>query len=49
MDKYCERQGISNPQNVRFLFDGERVQETNTPDEVVDLTSLIFVAADAKR
>jgi small ubiquitin-related modifier len=35
MDKYCERQGISNPQNVRFLFDGERVLETNTPDEVV--------------
>ena len=32
MDKYCERQGIQNPQNVRFLFDGERIIESNTPD-----------------
>ena len=34
MDKYCERQGISNINNVRFLFDGERLVETNTPDEL---------------
>ena len=24
MEKYCERQGISNKNSVRFLFDGER-------------------------
>lgn len=34
MNKYCERQGISNPQNVRFQFDGERIMEKNTPEEL---------------
>ena len=34
MDKYCERQGITNVNNVRFLFDGERLIDTNTPEEL---------------
>mmetsp|Transcript_28470 Transcript_28470/g.32930 ORF Transcript_28470/g.32930 Transcript_28470/m.32930 type:complete len:108 (+) Transcript_28470:41-364(+) len=33
MDAYCNRQQI-NPQNVRFLFDGERIAETQTPNEL---------------
>ncbi|KAK4507701.1 hypothetical protein PRZ48_001436 [Zasmidium cellare] len=31
MDAFCERQGKS-PQQVRFLFDGQRVNATDTPD-----------------
>ncbi|KAI9722346.1 MAG: hypothetical protein M1812_001818 [Candelaria pacifica] len=31
MDAFCERQGKS-PQSVRFLFDGSRVQPTDSPD-----------------
>jgi small ubiquitin-related modifier len=40
MQKYCERQGvdfsdqISNMQNVRFLYDGERLLEKNTPNDL---------------
>ena len=41
MDKYCERQQvitflnqISNPAHVRFLFDGERIIESNTPEQL---------------
>lgn len=33
MDAYCERQGKS-PDSVRFLYDGERVQPTDTPQKV---------------
>lgn len=33
MDAFCERQGKS-PQSVRFLFDGQRVNSTDTPDTV---------------
>lgn len=33
MDAFCERQGKS-PQSVRFLFDGQRVNATDTPDVV---------------
>jgi len=33
MDAYCERQG-KDPKSVRFMFDGERLQETDTPDKV---------------
>ncbi|CAD8150318.1 unnamed protein product [Paramecium pentaurelia] len=33
MDAYCSRQNI-NIQNVRFLFDGERILETQTPVDI---------------
>ena len=33
MDAYCQRQGLS-ANNVRFLFDGERLHETQTPKEL---------------
>ncbi|KAM3127434.1 hypothetical protein pb186bvf_020467 [Paramecium bursaria] len=33
MDAYCSRQNLQ-PQNVRFLFDGERILETQTPQEI---------------
>ena len=34
MEKYCERMGISNLNNVRFLFDGERIIPSNTPAQL---------------
>jgi hypothetical protein len=33
MDAFCERQGKA-PTSVRFLFDGSRVQPTDSPDTV---------------
>ena len=33
MDAFCDRQG-KQPNTVRFLFDGARVQPTDTPDIV---------------
>ena len=33
MNAFCERQGKA-PNSVRFLFDGNRVQPTDTPDVV---------------
>lgn len=33
MDAFCDRQGKL-PTTVRFLFDGQRVQPTDTPDTV---------------
>ena len=33
MDAFCERQGKA-PNSVRFLFDGTRVQPTDSPDTV---------------
>lgn len=33
MDAFCERQGKA-PSSVRFLFDGSRVQGTDSPDTV---------------
>lgn len=33
MNAFCERQGKS-IQSVRFLFEGQRVQPTDTPDTV---------------
>ncbi|KXT17880.1 hypothetical protein AC579_5924 [Pseudocercospora musae] len=41
MDAFCERQGRS-PQSVRFLFDGQRVNPTDSPDtlEMTDGDSL---------
>jgi hypothetical protein len=33
MDAFCERQGKS-PSSVRFLFDGSRVQPTDSPETV---------------
>jgi hypothetical protein len=34
MEAYCDRQGKT-LSSVRFLYDGERVQTTNTPNEVM--------------
>ena len=31
MEKYCQRMGLSSLNNVRFLFDGERIVPSNTP------------------
>jgi small ubiquitin-related modifier len=33
MDAYCSRQAI-NPNSIRFLFDGQRVREDQTPKEL---------------
>lgn len=33
MDAYCSRNGV-NPSTVRFLFDGQRIQEANTPNDL---------------
>lgn len=33
MDAYCQRQSLA-PNNVRFLFDGERLHENQTPKEL---------------
>ena len=33
MDAFCDRQG-KNISSVRFLFDGQRVQPSDTPDTV---------------
>lgn len=33
MDAYCQRQGLA-ANNVRFLFDGERLHEAQTPKEL---------------
>ena len=33
MTAFCDRQGKA-PNTVRFLFDGERVNPTDTPDSV---------------
>ena len=33
MTAYCQRQGVD-MQAVRFLFDGARLRETHTPDDV---------------
>jgi len=33
MEAYCSRNGV-NPSTVRFLFDGQRIQETNTPNDL---------------
>lgn len=33
MDAFCDRQGKM-PNTVRFLFDGQRVQPTDSPDTV---------------
>jgi len=39
MDAFCERQGKA-PNSVRFLFDGSRVQATDSPDSVSSSTTL---------
>ena len=33
MDAYCQRQSL-NANNVRFLFDGERLHENQTPKDM---------------
>jgi len=40
MDAFCERQGKT-MQTCRFLFDGERVLPTDSPDSVSDIGSLL--------
>jgi hypothetical protein len=42
MDAFCERQGKA-PTSVRFLFDGSRVQPTDSPETV--RTSLVSLGA----
>lgn len=42
MDAFCERQGKT-PQSVRFLFDGSRVNPTDSPDTVSLLCSHRFL------
>lgn len=42
MNAFCERQGKS-LQSVRFLFDGARVNPTDSPDSVSHLTSYPLV------
>lgn len=39
MNAFCERQGKT-LQSVRFLFEGQRVQPTDTPDTVCTFTFL---------
>ncbi len=39
MDAFCERQGKA-PTSVRFLFDGSRVQPTDSPETV---SSFLFI------
>lgn len=33
MDTYCQRQGIDQS-SIRFLYDGNRIREDQTPGEV---------------
>jgi len=33
MDAYCDRQAI-NPNSIRFLYDGQRINESQTPLEL---------------
>ena len=40
MDAFCERQGKT-PNSVRFLFDGSRVQPSDSPDTVSSPISTI--------
>ena len=47
MDAFCERQGKA-PNSVRFLFDGSRVQATDSPDSVSpSATSYIHILQDS--
>lgn len=39
MTAFCERQG-KNVDSVRFLFEGQRVQKTDTPDSVSSVWAL---------
>jgi hypothetical protein len=45
MDAFCERQGKA-PNSVRFLFDGSRVQPTDSPETVSILCALEFSTDD---
>lgn len=33
MDAYCQREGLP-PDSVRFLYDGERINRDQTPEEL---------------
>ncbi|KAI3328601.1 ubiquitin-related domain-containing protein [Ustulina deusta] len=46
MTAFCERQG-KNVDSVRFLFEGQRVQKTDTPDSVRYILSFPVVAHPA--
>jgi hypothetical protein len=43
MDAFCERQGKA-PTSVRFLFDGSRVQPTDSPESVSNICTLTNVS-----
>ena len=52
MDAFCDRQGKM-PQTVRFLFEGTRVNPTDTPDTVCSpwprsMNSLTRIAGDGR-
>lgn len=47
MNAFCERQGKS-PNSVRFLFDGTRVQPTDTPDAVCLLCAYLSPFSHAR-
>ena len=34
MQRYCERNGLSSTHNVEFLYEGEQIYPSNTPDEL---------------
>ena len=40
MDAFCDRQGKA-PNTVRFLFDGTRVQATDSPDSVSQSSRIV--------
>ena len=41
MDSYIDRIGLPE-KSVRFLYDGERIKETDTPDIVILFINLIL-------
>ena len=48
MDAFCERQGKA-PTSVRFLFDGSRVQPTDSPETVSKIYALLFTLPSRTR
>jgi len=47
MDAFCQRSGKSR-QSVRFLFDGQRVQDTDSPEIVSSLDFQSKIVGDLK-
>lgn len=49
MDAFCDRSG-KNSQSVRFLFDGQRVNPTDSPETVshsIPITPLLAITSDS--